>query len=74
MLMFSFNVPFFLRLVKLVIRRNVEHKTETEQKFGKDKNDSHFIFVLSYFLYLYIYIVLLNVFVNKYLSHVNLLN
>jgi len=55
MLMFSFDVPFFSRLVKLVTRRNVEHKTETEQqKFGKDKNNSHFIFVLSYSLYLYI--------------------
>lgn len=71
--MFSFDVHFFSRLVKLVIRRNVEHKTETEQKFGKDKNDSHFIFELSYFLYLYIYTVILNVCVYKYLSHVNLL-
>jgi len=50
MLMFSFDIPLFLRLVKLVIRINVEHKTETEQKFGKDKNNSHFIFVLSHSL------------------------
>jgi len=46
MLMFSFDVPFFLRLVKLVIRRNVEQKTKTEEKFGKDKNDSHFCVII----------------------------
>jgi len=55
MLMFP-SLFLFLRLIKLVMRRNVEHKTEMEQKFGNDKNNV--IFVLSYSLYLYTYIIL----------------
>lgn len=64
MLMFSFDVPFFLRLVKLVIRRNVEQKRN--KSLAKIK-----ITVILFLCYhipctcSYKYIALLNVCVSR---------